>query len=126
MGCGKSLDEVFRSAKISALRTPLSALNQLRSGLETIPGIRVYSGEGQVLSLTIDNLDNGTAAAELEERWGIMTRIGLHCAPLAHKTLDTFPNGTIRFAVSPFTTKQDIETCIKACKTLAEETWIKK
>lgn len=101
-------------------------MNQLHSGLETIPGIHVYSGEGQVLSLTIDNLDNGTAAAELEERWGIMTRIGLHCAPLAHKTLGTFPNGTIRFAVSPFTTKQEIETCIKACKTLAEESWIKK
>ena len=101
-------------------------MNQLRSGLETIPGIHVYSGEGQVLSLTIDNLDNGTVAAELEERWGIMSRIGLHCSPLAHKTLGTFPNGTIRFAVSPFTTKQDIETCIKACGTLAEEAWTKK
>ena len=101
-------------------------MDQLRSGLELVPGIHLYSGEGQVLSITIDGLDNGTAAAELEERWGIMTRIGLHCAPLAHKTLGTFPNGTIRFAVSPFTTQKDIEICTEGCKTLAEESWKKK
>ena len=55
-----------------------------------------------------------------------MTRIGLHCAPLAHKTLGTFPNGTIRFAVSPFTSQKDIEICTEGCKTLAEESWGKK
>ena len=103
-----------------------SLMDELISGLKTIPGIHVYAGEGQVLSITIDGLDNGDAAAELEERWGIMTRIGLHCAPLAHHTLGTFPNGTIRFAVSPFTTHEQIQTCIRACRTLAEETWQKK
>lgn len=96
-------------------------IGELRHGLQEVPGIRIYSGEGQALSITINNLDNGTAAAELEERWGIMTRIGLHCAPLAHKTLGTFPSGTIRLAVSPFTSQEDIHTCINACKTLAEE-----
>ena len=91
-----------------------------------IPGIHCFSGEGQVLSITIDHTDNGSTAAELEERWGIMTRIGLHCAPLAHRTLGTFPNGTIRFAVSPFNTEEEIETCIRACETLAEEACQKK
>lgn len=100
--------------------------NLLREGLSVIPGLRCFSGEGQVLSITIDNTDNGTAAAELEERWGIMTRIGLHCAPLAHRTLGTFPNGTIRFAVSPFNTEAEINTCIQACRTLSEEACQKK
>ena len=100
-------------------------IGNLRSGLQEHPGIHIYSGEGQVLSITIDGLDNGTAALEFEERWGIMTRIGLHCAPLAHRTLGTFPEGTIRFAVSPFTTEEDIRICITACKTLAEESWTK-
>ncbi len=96
-------------------------INDLCQGLQDHPKIQIYSGEGQVLSITIDGLDNGTAASELEDRWGIMTRIGLHCAPLAHRTLGTFPSGTIRFAVSPFTTEEDIQICIDACKTLAEE-----
>ncbi|MBQ6521049.1 MAG: aminotransferase class V-fold PLP-dependent enzyme [Anaerolineaceae bacterium] len=100
--------------------------NLLREGLSVIPGIRCFSGEGQVLSITIDNTDNGTAAAELEERWGIMTRIGLHCAPLAHRTLGTFPNGTIRFAFSPFNTEAEVNTCIQACRTLSEEACKKK
>lgn len=101
-------------------------MNDFRCGLESISGVHVYSGEGYVLSVTIDGIDNGTAAAELESRWGIMTRIGLHCAPLAHRTLGTFPNGTIRFAVSPFTREENIQICIQACGTLAEEAWKKK
>ena len=101
-------------------------INKLGENLRNVPGIHILSGEGQVLSIIIDHMDNGTAAVELEERWGIMTRIGLHCAPLAHQTLGTYPNGTIRFAVSHFTTEEQIDICIKACKTLAEESWEKK
>ena len=112
---------------IEKLREDGKALmDELISGVKAIPGIHVYADEGQVLSITIDNLDNGEAAAELEDRWGIMTRIGLHCAPLAHHTLGTFPNGTIRFAVSPFTTHEQIQRSIQACRTLAEETWQKR
>ncbi len=94
--------------------------NKLIDSLNTIPNLCCYSGSGQVLSITIQNKDNGTAAEFLENRYGIMTRIGLHCAPLAHRTIGTFPNGTIRFAVSPFTTEEEIDICIQACKELAE------
>ena len=96
-------------------------ISKLRVGIENIPGIRCFCGEGHVLSVTIDGLDNGTAAIEMESRYGIMTRIGLHCAPLAHRTLGTFPDGTIRFAVSPFTTDEEIDVCIQACRDLAEK-----
>ncbi len=96
-------------------------LQKLKNGLESIPNLHCYSGCGQVISITINNKDNGTAAEFLEKNYGIMTRIGLHCAPLAHRTIGTFPNGTIRFAVSPFTTMDEIDTCIQACKELAED-----
>ena len=95
-------------------------ISKLRVGLNNIPDVLCYSGEGHVLSVTINGKDYGSAAMDLEENYGIMTRIGLHCAPLAHKTLGTFPNGTIRFAVSPFTTEDEIEICIQACRELAE------
>ena len=95
-------------------------ITKLRSGLQDIKGIVCYSGEGSVLSVSIDGKDNGEIAMALEEKYGIMTRIGLHCAPLAHRTLGTFPDGTVRFAVSPFTTEEDIDSCIRACGELAE------
>ena len=98
-------------------------IRMLREGLLKIPGAYVYSGEGQTLSLTMDGVDNGSAGAILDDEYGIMTRIGLHCAPLAHQTLGTFPNGTIRFAVSPFTSDEDIESCIRACGAIAEGLW---
>ena len=98
-------------------------IRMLREGLLKRPGAHVYSGEGQTLSLTMDGVDNGSAGAILDDEYGIMTRIGLHCAPLAHQTLGTFPNGTIRFAVSPFTSDEDIESCIRACGAIAEGLW---
>ena len=100
-------------------------IRKLENGLSGVRGLRVYSGEGTVLSVTIDGADNGVAAAQLEERYGIMTRIGLHCAPMAHRTLGTFPDGTIRFAVSPFTSEAEIGLCIDGCAELAEDAWKK-
>ena len=98
----------------------MKLMKMLRKGLNGIPGVNLYSGDGHVLSITVNGIDNGTAAMELEEKFGIMTRIGLHCAPLAHKTLGTFPNGTVRFALSPFTTEQDVSACIQACGELCQ------
>ena len=40
---------------------------------------------------------------------GIKTRSGLHCSPLAHKTIGTYPNGTVRLSISYFTTKEEID-----------------
>ena len=95
----------------------------LCEGLEKIPGVRVYRAadpncQGSVVSITKEGVDNGLAAMRLEEEFGIMTRIGLHCAPCAHRTLGTFPDGTIRFGLSPFTTWDEIEVCITACSAL--------
>lgn len=53
--------------------------------------------------------DNGEIAFQLEQEYGIQTRCGLHCAPCAHKTLGTFPQGAVRFSVGPFTSFEDID-----------------
>ena len=53
--------------------------------------------------------DNAACAYRLEQDFGIQTRCGLHCAPLAHKTLGTYPQGTVRFSVGPFTSFEDID-----------------
>ena len=52
---------------------------------------------------------------------GIETRPGLHCAPLAHKTLGTFPQGSLRVSLGPFNTESEIELLIDALSNLAKE-----
>ncbi len=65
-----------------------------------------------ILSIDFTNKDNGLVAYELSKEYGIMTRSGLHCAPSAHKTLGTFPRGTVRFSLSHFTTLEEIKYSI--------------
>ena len=60
-------------------------------------------------------------AYELDERYGIMTRVGLHCAPSAHKTLGTYPSGTIRFSFGFWNTEEEVELAVRALEELTEE-----
>lgn len=67
-----------------------------------------------VVSVSVPGLAPVDAAASLEEEYQILVRAGLHCAPLAHRTLNTFPQGTIRFSLSHQTTEADIEAATVA------------
>ena len=66
-------------------------------------------------------MDMAQAAFELDSTYGIMTRVGLHCAPNAHKTLGTYPEGTLRFSFGPENTKQELDIALDAfiCITIA-------
>ena len=66
-----------------------------------------------VVSLDFVQEDNAVIAFELEQNYGIMTRVGLHCAPIAHRTLHTYPQGTVRFAFSASNTRGEIDQCIE-------------
>lgn len=63
---------------------------------------------GAVLSLTVAGKDSSALAFELDRRFDIAVRSGLHCAPRAHRTLGTFPDGTVRMSPGWFTTREDI------------------
>ena len=67
-----------------------------------------------LLSLSIfDNFLRGVAL-RLEKEFGILCRPGLHCSPAAHRTIGTFPEGTVRFGLSFFNTEEEIEEAIQA------------
>ena len=72
-----------------------------------------------VISVDFLRLDNAEAAETLEHTYGILTRCGLHCAPHAHKTLGTFPCGTVRFSVGYATTETEIDAALKAIDAVA-------
>jgi cysteine desulfurase/selenocysteine lyase len=57
----------------------------------------------------------------LDNEYAILCRVGLHCAPAAHKTIGTFPDGTVRFGLNGFNTMGEVETALTAVRELAEE-----
>lgn len=88
-----------------------------------LEGVRIVGrqhaeGRVAVVSLDFEHADNAVVAFELEANYGIMTRVGLHCAPLAHKSLHTYPEGTVRFAFSASNTKEEIDICVTGIKEL--------
>ena len=94
-------------------------------GLRDIKGIRLAGPEGLenrvgVISVDFADVDNAEASYRLEQDYGILTRCGLHCAPSAHKTLGTFPQGTVRFSVGHYTTEAEIDAAVKAIAEIAQ------
>ena len=72
-----------------------------------------------VVSVQATKLDIAQAAYLLDSRYGIMTRVGLHCAPSAHQTLGTYPTGTIRFSFGYPNTQEDVDTALRALREIA-------
>ena len=92
---------------------------ELAEGLRAIPGVRVYAPgaaeEGTAtLSFTAASHRVSEIGRSLDQRFRIMARVGLHCSPATHRTIGTFPEGTVRFAPGFFTTIDDIRATIKA------------
>ena len=83
-------------------------------------GLATIAGRTATVSLDFGERDNALIAYELERGWGIMTRVGLHCAPLAHQSLGSFPHGTVRFSFGAHLTDDDVDTAVEAIKTLLE------
>lgn len=106
--------------QIEAIRLHEQALTaRLLNGLQAISAVRAVGlpgigGRLAVVSVDFLRLDNAEAAFRLESEHGIMTRCGLQCAPSAHRTLGTFPQGTVRFSMGPSTTEQEIDLALEA------------
>lgn len=77
-------------------------------------GATVPDGRTGVFSVGFLNCDNAEAAWRLEREFGILTRCGLHCAPSAHKTLGSFPEGSVRFSTGWANTEADIDAALSA------------
>lgn len=83
-------------------------------------GATVPEGRTGVFSVGFLNCDNAEAAWRLEREFGILTRCGLHCAPSAHKTLGSFPEGSVRFSTGWANTEADIDAALSAIAAIRE------
>ena len=96
-------------------------------GLQSIDGINIIGKQNiqdrtAVVSITIDSMDPASIAYELESTYHIMTRVGLHCAPRAHQTLGTYPEGTVRFSFGYANTHEDVESALSALHRILKNT----
>jgi len=76
---------------------------------------------GRAIPATFESVHPQEAGTMLQDEYEISVRVGLHCAPLAHKALGTFPDGTVRFSLGYFNTPQDVEIAVQAVKRIAEK-----
>lgn len=91
-----------------------------------IDGVKLYGPKSAkeraaVIAVNIKDLDSGEVTFRLDREFGIATRSGIHCAPLAHKSIGTLEQGAVRFSLGYFTTKEEVEEAIKAIKVIASE-----
>ncbi len=113
---------------VGTLREKESALaNRLLEGISQISGITVFGPPAGrlrtgVVSLVVDGMEPTQTAAILDDAFDIAVRAGLHCAPDTHRMLGTLETGgTVRFSIGAFNTEEEIDLCLEALRSIAEE-----
>lgn len=92
---------------------------ELINNVKKIKGVKVYSAEnpntqGSVFSITSEKYSPSELGLLLEKDYSIETRIGLHCSPMAHEYLGTYPEGTVRISISPYHTSEDFNYVLES------------
>jgi selenocysteine lyase/cysteine desulfurase len=116
---------MLQATGIEAVRARESGLSErLLVGLQEIDGVRIHgvldaAARVAVVSVTLRGWEPVDVSAALDSAFGIAVRSGLHCAPLAHQTLGTFPQGTVRLAPGYSTTEAEIDQTLAALRELS-------
>ena len=107
--------ESLRAHEMALTQQLLAGLLPLeQQGLLRIVGHKDCQERTSVVSIAATEQDIALVAYQLAEKYGIATRVGLHCAPSAHKTLGTYPTGTLRFSLGWRNTPEEVALALKA------------
>lgn len=129
-GLGAGLRYIFSEGLEKIRAHEQSLTDRLIEGLAHIKGVTLYTaidGSKQVaiVSFTIEGYEPGEAGAILDQALDIKVRTGLHCAPAAHKTIGTYPLGTIRLSPGYFNTAREVDITLQAVEKIAGTAAIK-
>lgn len=148
-GLGAGVDFILETGVETIMKHERELTALLIQGLREITGVTIYgpldvTKQTSTVSITFDSLlpggedqslggcgsinlawmEEGPLPSEaggiLNKNFDILVRAGLHCAPLAHKALGTFPEGTIRLSMGYFNTQEEVETVVKAVQRIVE------
>lgn len=118
---GEGVEFVMREGIDNIRAHEVNLTERLIKGLEEIKRVTVY-GPGDadrrmaVVSFQIAGKDPSDVGFALDSSFGIMSRAGLHCAPDAHRTIGTFPQGTVRLSPGHFNTREEVDFVLDAVK----------
>ncbi len=111
---------------VESIRADETAMTRaLIEGLADVPGLTIYGPADArrrtaVISFTVAGRRVSEIGQRLDEEFGVLCRVGLHCAPAAHRTIGTFPEGTVRLAPGMFTTMDEIQRTIESVREIAK------
>jgi len=95
-------------------------LGQLLGGLRATPGVTLYGPEraerGSAVSFNLEGRDPAALGFVFDHDYDICVRVGLHCAPDVHRTIGSYPAGTVRVSPGFFTSEADIDYFLKALR----------
>lgn len=112
----QGIDKI-RTHELTLTQQFLDGLQQLEAQkLLRIIGKRNCTDRVGVVSVSTEKMDIAELAFILADKYGIATRVGLHCAPNAHKTLETYPTGTLRFSFGWHNTVEEVNDALQALK----------
>lgn len=123
-GLGAGMREVMKLGLEKSIAKKMRQTERAHAALSKIPGIRLYWPAKKefripLFSFAIEGLDPAEAGDLLDHRHNVACRVGLHCAPDAHREIGSFPEGTIRFAPGIYTTAAEVESFIRAVREIA-------
>lgn len=114
VGLGEGIQYILDQGIERIAAHDVELVKTFMEGTGDVPGLTVFGPRAAkdrvgVFSVRIDGLDPAELSAILETKYGILTRSGIHCAPLAHEAIGTLHRGgTTRFSFGPFLTAQDV------------------
>lgn len=125
IGLSLGIDFINKEGMDSIYDKEMALFSRLKKGLAAISGLKIYcSDEVQdtigVLTVNVEGVDPEDVGAILDADFGIAVRTGLHCAPMAHQGIGTYPQGAVRFSIGPFNTASDIDQAIEAMRRIAK------
>jgi selenocysteine lyase/cysteine desulfurase len=118
--------EFIKKTGMENIRKHENTLAQLLiDGFQSIDGVCIYgpkdtNKQTSTVSINIKEMDPSEVSYILDSNYGIMTRSGIHCTPSAHRTIGTFPRGTVRFSIGYFNTEEEIKQVLDAVREISK------
>jgi selenocysteine lyase/cysteine desulfurase len=123
LGLQMGLDFVRSRGREKLFAQEFALTQVLMKELNKIPGIQLYGppiGDPRVpvVSFNLGDLDSAEMSFLLDDQFDIITRGGLHCAPLIHRRLGTMEQGAVRVSLGAFSTMQEIDSFLEAIRAI--------
>ncbi|MFW6230030.1 MAG: aminotransferase class V-fold PLP-dependent enzyme [Halanaerobium sp.] len=122
-GLGAGIDYIQKEGRKNIHQKELKLLERLLKGFKTLAGVKIYGSfklknRTAVTAFNLDSRSSNQIAFELENKYKIEVRAGLHCAPLLHQSLGTLDQGMLRVSPGYFNTEEEIDRFLNVIQSI--------